>query len=119
MKLYSYCCQNTKNPITVTAHCSWSAGVYSNEHVPGITDIKTYYRNMAHPSNWEEVFTKFPYLKLNLAHFGGLGEWEARAKGTRSRKNWVDSIITLMKEYDNVYTDISFHGLQKIDLEVD
>ena len=111
MRLYDYCCRNTENPIPITAHCSWSAGVFSNEHVSGVIDIKAYYRNMAHPSHWEEVLKRFPHLKLNMAHFGGLGEWEARAKGTPPHENWVDPIITLIKRHNNVYTDLSFHGL--------
>ena len=116
MRLYDYCCKNIDEPIPITTHCSWSAGVYSNEHVPGVTNIKKYYRGMAHPSLWEEVLEKYPRLKLNLAHFGGLGEWEVRAKGDNPNENWIGPIITLIKKHDNVYTDLSFHGITTTDL---
>ena len=119
MLLYDYCCKNIDYPIPITAHCSWSAGVYSNKHVPGITNIKKYYRNMAKPSHWEEVLDKFPKLKLNLAHFGGLGEWEAMAKGEGPNEKWIDPIITLIKNHDNIYTDLSFHGISTTDLADD
>ena len=114
MALYEYCCRDHSPPIPITAHCSWSAGIFSNAHVPGIPGeegIKTYYRNMAHPRHWEKVLQQFPALKINLAHFGGVGEWECLAKGRKPRENWVDPIIELMKKYDNVYADLSFHGL--------
>ena len=118
MGLYEYCCKNIDNPIPITAHCSWSAGVYSNRYIPGVNDtgIKKYYRDMACPSHWEKVLKNFPELKLNLAHFGGLGEWEAMAKGENTEENWISPIIDLMEKYDNVYTDLSFHGLPATDL---
>lgn len=109
--LYEYGCKNKNNPIPITAHCSWSAGGYSNERVPGTADIKTYYRSMGHPSHWRKVLEKFPALKLNLAHFGGLGEWEALAINRKPREKWVDAIVDLLNQYDHVYTDLSFHGL--------
>ena len=116
MRLYEYCCQNTKAPIPITSHCSWAAGVYSNERVPGINNIRTYYRDMAGPSHWEKALKRFPSLKLNLAHFGGLGEWEAMARGDTPHKNWVDPVTALIKHYDNVYTDFSYNGIPTTDL---
>ena len=114
--LYEYCCRDHAPPIPITAHCSWSAGVYSSEYVPGVPDIKNHYRDHADPAYWRTVLDQFPGLKLDLAHFGGLGEWEARAKGVAPDKNWVDAIVQLMDTYDNVYTDLSFHGLPATDL---
>jgi predicted TIM-barrel fold metal-dependent hydrolase len=111
MALYAFCCRDKRNPIPITAHTSWSGGAYSNELVQGEIDIKTYYRNMAHPSHWKKVLEKFPSLKLNLAHFGGLGEWDAMAKDGLPREKWVDPIVLLVREYDNVYTDLSYHGI--------
>ena len=118
-RLYTYCCSKREHPIPITAHCSWSAGIYSNELVPGVNDIKTYYRDMASPIHWEKVLKRFPSLKLNLAHFGGLGEWQARAGGAQYTENWADIIVRLMKEYKNVYTDLSYHGLPTTDLAED
>ena len=112
--LYQYCVAGRNEPIPITAHCSWSDGVFSNRAVPGISAYKEYYRDMAHPSHWEKVLTRYGNLKLNLAHFGGAGEWEQRALGGPSAavdKNWVDTILRLMREHENVYTDLSFHGI--------
>jgi len=119
LALYDYCCRDRSEPIPITAHCSWSAGVYSNEHIPGERDIKNHYRDYANPSRWRTVLDQFPTLKLDLAHFGGLGEWEARAKGQTPDENWVDTIVDLMNQYDNVYTDLSFHGLPATHLAPD
>jgi len=66
---------------------------------------------MAHPKHWAKVLEIFPVLKVNLAHFGGLGEWTARANGNPPRENWADPIVALMRDYENVYTDLSFHSL--------
>ena len=112
--LYQYCASGRDEPIPITAHCSWSDGVFSNRAVPGISAYKEYYRDMAHPLHWEKVLKRYGNLKLNLAHFGGAGEWEQRALGGPSaavEKNWADTILRLMREHENVYTDLSFHGI--------
>lgn len=112
--LYHYCASGRCDPIPITAHCSWSDGVFSNRAVSGISAYKDYYREMAHPSHWEKVLTRYGNLKLNLAHFGGAGEWERRAIGGRSAAaagNWADTILRLMERHENVYTDLSFHGI--------
>jgi predicted TIM-barrel fold metal-dependent hydrolase len=113
--LYEYCSHGTPGaPIPITAHCSWSDGVYSNRQVPGVSAYKEYYRTMAGPSHWKKVLSRNQKLKLNLAHFGGAGEWEKRARTglpAGQTKNWADPIVELMKDYENVYTDLSFHGI--------
>jgi len=112
--LYVYCTAGREAPIPITAHCSWSDGVYSNRGVPGVSRYKEYYRDMAHPSHWEKVLARHRTLKLNLAHFGGAGEWERRALSgppAETEKNWADAILRLMRDYGQVYTDLSFHGI--------
>jgi predicted TIM-barrel fold metal-dependent hydrolase len=114
--LYEFCCFDKdgdprKTPIPITAHCSWCAGAYSNVSVPGIWNKKKYYRNLAHPSYWEKVLKNFPLLKLNLAHFGGLGEWEALTQKKQPNQQWIDLIRDLILRHENVYTDLSFLGL--------
>jgi predicted TIM-barrel fold metal-dependent hydrolase len=66
---------------------------------------------MAAPSYWNQVLQQFPDLKINLGHFGGLGEWEALSKGRHPKKQWIDPIIDLMRTYDHVYTDFSYNHL--------
>lgn len=58
------------------------------------------------PLNWEPVLSRFPNLRLNLAHFGGDGEWKKYAEGKDT--SWVHDIIYLIQKYDHVYTDISY-----------
>lgn len=112
--LYGYCAAGRSDPIPITAHCSWSDGVTSNRKALGVNKHKEYYREMAHPSHWEGVLAKHANLKLNLAHFGGAGEWERRALTgplPAGKKNWADTILKLMRDHENVYTDLSFHGI--------
>jgi predicted TIM-barrel fold metal-dependent hydrolase len=66
-----------------------------------------FWTNYVHPRAWREVLTRFPNLKLCLAHFGG-DEWE-REQGS----DWITEIIALTKEYKNVYTDFSCWDLEK------
>ncbi len=112
--LYEYCASGAGEPIPITVHCSWSDGVYSNRQVAGVSKYKEYYREMANPAHWKKVLRKHTNLKLNCAHFGGAGEWEKRAfAGTPANidTNWADAIVELMRGYENVYTDLSFHGI--------
>lgn len=112
--LYAYCTAGKGPPIPITAHCSWSDGVYSNRAAPGVSRYKEYYRDMAHPRHWEGVLARHRDLKVNLAHFGGAGEWEPRALAgppVAADKNWVGTILRLMGDYEHVYTDLSFHGI--------
>lgn len=114
--LYQFCCFEKDGtprqvPIPLTSHCSWCAGAYSNIPVSGIRNKKKYYRELAHPRYWHQVLNDFPQLKLNLAHFGGLGEWEARCLRKEPKEHWIDSICQLIDRHDNVYSDLSFHGL--------
>jgi predicted TIM-barrel fold metal-dependent hydrolase len=111
--LYAYCAAGRPSPIPITAHCSWSDGVYSNREAPGVSCCKDYYRDLAHPAHWAKVLEKHGNLKLNLAHFGGAGEWERRALSPSAAamdRNWAAPIIRLMRDYEHVYTDLSFHG---------
>ena len=115
-ELYSYCCYGQQgahrsHPIPITAHCSWCAGAYSRQAVPGVSNLTKHYRRYAHPEHWKKVLKEFPMLKLNLAHFGGLGEWEALSRKRKPDHEWIETICDMIRKHDNVYTDLSFHGL--------
>jgi predicted TIM-barrel fold metal-dependent hydrolase len=80
------------------------------------------------PARWQEVLTKFPNLKLNLAHFGSSDTWKSaagfkaadeelvkRVHGNAKEydeiskyRDWTKKIAELVQKYDNVYTDISY-----------
>lgn len=112
--LYRYCSTGTDRPIPITAHCSWSDGITSNRAVAGVHHIRDYYRNLADPVHWEPVLARHKTLKLNLAHFGGAGEWEEMAVAgspVRPDRRWAETIVRLMRDYEHVYTDLSFHGI--------
>jgi predicted TIM-barrel fold metal-dependent hydrolase len=116
--LYAYCTAGKGPSVPITAHCSWSDGVYSNRAVPGVSRYKEYYRDMAHPSHWEGVLARHRSLKVNLAHFGGAGEWERRTLAgppAAADKNWAGAILRLMGDYEHVYADLSFHGILAAD----
>ena len=60
--------------------------------------LKYFNDNFISPKAWEIVLKEHPTLRLCLAHFGG---------GTEQGLQWFDDITNLMKEYPNVYADIS------------
>jgi predicted TIM-barrel fold metal-dependent hydrolase len=74
-----------------------------------------------HPENYKPVLDKYPELKLCLAHLGGANEVLRGAPNATGadlslgndypvylKDNWNDQVIDLMKEYKNVYSDISY-----------
>lgn len=79
-----------KKSIPITAHCGPDAMVtapfFNNKTAA----------EYANPKNWECVLTRYPELKLNLAHFGS---------GNQTWENWI---ISFMRRFPNVYTDTSY-----------
>jgi predicted TIM-barrel fold metal-dependent hydrolase len=74
-----------------------------------------------HPENYKPVLDKYPKLKLCLAHLGGSNEVRRGAPNADKddialgnkypsylNDNWFDHVIELIKEYENVYSDISY-----------
>ncbi len=125
MNIYEICEQ--KN-IPVTSHCSsgktrasskeidvlWidhEDGKQVEKHIRKVFyDHKadTYKDFFNGPHLWLPVLKAFPRLRLNLAHFGGEGEWEKQKKG--KPHTWIPTILDILKnpEYPNVYSDFSF-----------
>ena len=67
-----------------------------------------------HPENYRPVLEKYPRLKICLAHLGGSNEI-LRSHGLRNNKfppyfrhNWYIETLKLMRDYENVYSDISY-----------
>lgn len=85
--LYDFC---QTNNIPITAHCS-----------DGGFRVDKKYAHLAHPDKWAMVLSNYPNLRLNLAHFGAANE------------NWRKAIANLILENYNVYTDISYRGVDK------
>ena len=60
------------------------------------------------PLHWDSVLSRFPKLKINLAHFGGPDRWNEKA--TEIDKMRVEQIIERMQTFgEQVYTDFSFN----------
>ena len=53
------------------------------------------YEDYCNPAEWIPVLKKYPRLKVDFAHFGG------------KNIQWRESILNLIKQYPNVYTDVS------------
>jgi len=61
--------------------------------------------------NYGYILEEFPNLKICLAHFGGLSEWEKFRDAPDSatqESSWFYQIQALIRKYPNVYTDISY-----------
>ena len=86
--LYEFCISRN---IPLTAHCS-----------PGGFLVDKRYRDFASPDKWAQVLEEYPELRLDLAHFGG-AESEV----------WRNRVVELILEYENVYTDISYQGIDQ------
>ena len=75
------------------------------------------------PDSWKKVLEKYPKLKICLAHFGGSrfmdgtffsldgSSYNAENENDTIYYCWMNKISELIKEYDNVYTDLSCYSL--------
>jgi predicted TIM-barrel fold metal-dependent hydrolase len=94
-----------KHNLPLIAHCS-PGSVYTHEVKKAVA------HQYAHPSNYRDVMTAFPELRICLAHFGGISEWKHYFEQSTNSENptWVQVIIDLMREetYPNLYADISY-----------
>jgi len=60
-----------------------------------------------HPLLWRKVLEKYPRLKLNMAHFGVvMDSYNHIINGKQD--TWMMHILAIMKDFPNVYTDLSF-----------
>lgn len=108
--------------IPVTTHCA-RGGVYfkgdikdhrhpiTGKEVPKsknkfLTDTYT------DPDNYRFLLSKFPDLKINLAHFGGFDEWEKYLANTiideDGEVNWFTKVSEIIRGHENVYSDVSY-----------
>ncbi|MBU2513317.1 amidohydrolase [bacterium] len=107
--LYDFC---ERRKVPITSHCS-DGGFKVGE--PKIAAARS------HPKKWAEVLKHYRKLKLNIAHFGGENSGLRYKESWWSKPflklfhggdpEWVMTIITLLKSYENVYTDMSYSGV--------
>ncbi|TAN41561.1 MAG: hypothetical protein EPN22_15025 [Nitrospirae bacterium] len=102
--LYDYC---VKKNIPVTSHCSDGGFLVDDS-----------YLEFSSPAKWRKALSwkdpntntePFRNLRLNLAHFGN----QEKSSWWR-KKEWRDQVTELVCNYDNVYTDISYRGGERI-----
>lgn len=101
-EIYEYC---ESNSIPITTHCSSQSAytAYSSE----LRHCKELIQEFGRPLSWAGVLEKHPRLYLNFAHFGGSGDF----MDINNAESWSNIIRKLMKEYDNVYADLSYHDV--------
>lgn len=118
-KVYEYA---EKNQIPITVHCARGGVFYKGEikdemlihpktGKPIEKQKNKYFTDVyTDPDNYRYVLEKFPDLKINLAHFGGYDEWDKYLGNTLDNDEitWYEKISQLLREYPNVYTDISY-----------
>ena len=70
---------------------------------------------LGEPQVYRKVLTDFPELRICLAHFGGNNDWDLYLdqewdpdEPDRENTSWVADIVDLMREFPNLYTDISY-----------
>lgn len=67
------------------------------------------YESRASPEYWQSVLDRFPELRVNLAHFGHFRQ--SKRSGyelTSYPESWEDIISALMRNFPNVYADLSY-----------
>ncbi|MDD2231791.1 MAG: amidohydrolase family protein [Sphaerochaetaceae bacterium] len=101
--LYEFC---QAYQIPITTHCD-------NQGFRGVSSKML--GQYTSPFTWAKVLKEYPDLVIDFAHFGyqyGLAS-DVKSRipnGLPMKGEWFDKIISLMKEYPSVYTDLSYTG---------
>lgn len=113
--LFAYC---VAQDVPVMAHCA------SSEFPTGADDKAPHCRAWgADPTYWDQALAKYPTLRVNLGHFGGIWDFGASVRPAlldEDRKNnqkaedlaqgWARKIVAMMQNeaYPNLYADVAF-----------
>ncbi|NQV73767.1 amidohydrolase family protein [bacterium] len=114
--------------VPIMVHCS-SGGVYFRGKIsdviwPDKTAIHPRFSrsndvwtdHLSDPAGYRSILRQYPSLKICLAHMGGHEACQAWLSepwpNHLSQSNWLTVILGLIKEFPNVYTDISYVGFQ-------
>ncbi len=122
--LYSFA---QKNQVPITVHASRGVVYYQGKNLASLlvksrvpVPAALYKKKedigqiFSHPLQWRLLLAEFPKLKINFAHFGGEKDWHQKIFRPQPTpfdswdQNWLDQILDLMREYPNVYADISY-----------
>lgn len=111
--VYDYC---ARYDIPIIVHCSlggfenfrsqnWVESWTAPPRWESFTKVRRSHSGFyADPEQWMPVLERWPTLRLDFGHFGGS---LAGKPGTVNRA-WLDTIHRLMRQYPNVYADLSY-----------
>lgn len=91
-RVAAYCAERD---VPIVTHCS-RGGYYRNEQA----------RSFADPAHWRPLLEAHPGLKVCFAHFGGATNL---VQETIPPDSWTQTILDLMRAFEGVYADLSFH----------
>jgi hypothetical protein len=118
-ELYAWCIEED---VPIMAHCSNSQGSHINRSKGPIDPNDPHYvaENFglrAAPEYWARVLEKYPRLRLNIGHFGGiwnlartdLNGSSSDQQRANASKDWPREIIEILEneQYPNVYGDLA------------
>jgi len=118
LPFYAYC---EKYKLPVISHGSPGNPVHfkgSYDELYKLLDVEgtqAPYKNMSkkdlcalftHPDNYKDILLRYPNLNICIAHFGSV-HW-ARYLKNDFKDNWVSIIISMIEQYPNFWTDISY-----------
>jgi len=108
--LFAYC---VAGDVPIMAHCA-------NSEFPAAADDQAPPNAWgATPGFWDRALAKYPTLRLNLGHFGGVWDFGAGARqpatpqdqqDQQTAQQWARDIVDMMvnKPYPNLYADVAF-----------
>ena len=112
MEFYKWC---ISEDIPITVHCQ--KGSY------GADNQKKVINNFTNPINWLNLFEQNPELhnlRINFAHFGGedgvedmIESWYENPFKKVDKNSWTYTIIQLLKNYENTYSDLAAYSYGK------
>lgn len=122
--IFAYC---DKYNIPITLHCSEGGmkNFRSKNYVLSWEEIDNHWEDFEDsnknkscyytaPEKWRPVLREYPNLFINFAHFGGSDQFNT--DDNQCGTSWMYSIIGMMHEYPNVYTDIAYFVKKDLDL---
>lgn len=106
-ELYAFC---VASQVPIVAHCG-SDGI---EAYPGASFT------FGGPELWRPVLDRHPGLHLDLAHFGwshGQRYADERQRRRRGTSNWIRTILEMLADYPDLYTDVAHHEVMSAEAE--
>ncbi len=108
--LFAYC---VAADVPIMAHCA------NSEFPAAAADDAPHDAWGATPEFWARALAKYPDLRLNLGHFGGVWDFGAAARPAATRQDvldqqtaqqWARDIVSMMvnKPYPNLFADVAF-----------